>query len=538
MVRPTPVWSVPVRPATVSSADAGPASVDASRAAVGDQITVRGGAHGLGVCLTELESAADVLEGVGRDVGEVAVVVGAAAGDPALAVAATLAPAEALAAESAILACAGVRGAYGLSVRVLATAEATRAAVVLYREGERAVESLFDGVATGAGVLVGAQAGAVAPGLAVGAAVLLGPRLVTDPGARGDALAVGLGLGQEVDEILADHPWLVSVAADGVDGVIIGLGIGVPGLGPWMRAKAARAGVPYPPRTQVEALALLQALTAGVALDESTHDVRVEARPPRPGRAPVTVEDLVARDPTRSASSVRITGVPQPDGSWTWVVDVPGTQTFDPRAGRNPWDLTSNVLLVAGEQTLTMQGVTRALADAERRTGARGRSRVVLTGHSQGGITAAALAADPGFRRRFDVTHVVTSGAPIGRAAVPESVSVLSLEHREDLVPALDGEDNPDRALWVTVERAVGEDLGPQGGASDAHDVDHYAQTARLVDQSTDPSLIAWRAGAADVLGAGSSEAGAGTSDGGEGGGEALVLDYDIERVARRSSGR
>jgi pimeloyl-ACP methyl ester carboxylesterase len=39
-------------------------------------------------------------------------------------------------------------------------------------------------------------------------------------------------------------------------------------------------------------------------------------------------------------------------------------------------------------------------------------SRLVLTGHSQGGMIAQQLAADPAIRRRFEVLHTVTFGSP------------------------------------------------------------------------------------------------------------------------------
>ncbi|NYF97764.1 hypothetical protein [Janibacter cremeus] len=481
------------------------------------ELTVTGGKYGLAVSLEELEEGAHVLETVGRDVAETAVHVGATAIDPALALAGMLAPAEYLGAEAAILDCAGSHGAAGVSARVLATAEATRAAVLFYREGERAVEELFDLTVTSVGVTVGASV--PTPALAIGLLAPLVPQLpiVGDP-ISAAALGVGLGLGQEVDELLVDVPGLVPAVADGFDGLIIGLGLGTPALGTWLRWRSGRLGAAYPPRTQQEALQVVLAATDGIALDESDHEVRVVPHPVERGRAPRGVADLVDDSgPTSGGSRVRVIGVPRPDDSWTWVVDVPGTQTFTPQAGKTPWDLTSNVLLAAGRQTLTTKAVARALDDAQQRTGSAGRSRVLLGGRSQGGLTAAALAADPAFRRRFHVTHVVTAGAPVAGLDVPEEVSVLSLEHTEDLVPGLDGADNPDRESWVTVEREVGDVLGPDDGATDAHASEIYTQTAHLVDESDDPSLVAWREDAGDFI------------DGA--GGEPVVIDYAVDRV-------
>lgn len=488
------------------------------------ELDVLGGAFGRSVQLDELERAAATLRSVGIEVAEVAVAVGLTAREPALALAGVVAPVEYAAAELAILGCAGPRGAAGIATEISATGAATRAAVSTYRAGEAAVEGLFDDLATATGVAIGAT---VAPTL-LGAAVALGPAaaaVLEVPGAKEAAVTLGLGAGRELDGILRDHPWLVPAAADGLDGLVLGAGIGVPGLGTWLGWRSGRLGVPYPPRDREEALGVIIAATKGIALDESDHDVSVRLHDEGSAPAPTSVADLVAPGGSTSGGSrVRVTGLPRPDGTWTWVVDVPGTRTFDPRAGDDPWDLTSNVLLSAEQQTLTTQAVARALADAQRRSGATGRSRVMLTGHSQGGLTAAALAADASFRKRHEVTHVVTSGAPVANLAVPEDVSVLSLEHTEDLVPGLEGADNPDRETWVTVRRDVAGVLDPEDGASRAHRVSHYAETARLVDASEDPSLVAWRRGARDFLGDGGLD-GAGS--------EAVVLDYDVERVAR-----
>ena len=483
-------------------------------------LEIRGGAFGRSVQLAELERAAATLRSVGGDVAEVAAVVMLTAADPVLALAGVVAPMEYAAAERAILGCAGPRGATGIAAEVTATATATRAAVSTYRVGEEAVEGLFDAVATTVGTAIGAAVAPTLLGAAIAAAPIVALALEV-PGAREAAVAVGLGAGRELDGILRDHPWLVPAAADGLDGLVLGAGAGLPAMGTWLTWRSGRLGVPYPPRDREQALDVILAATRGIALDEAGHDVSVllhhEGRAP----APTGVADLAAAGgPTSGGRRVRVTGIPRPDGSWSWIVDIPGTQTFDPRAGGNPWDLTSNVLLSAERQTLTTQAVARALADAQRRVGVSGRSQVMLTGHSQGGITAAALAAEPTFRARHEVTHIVTSGAPVANLDVPEDVSVLSLEHSEDLVHGLEGADNPDRETWVTVRRDLGSALDPDDGATYAHHVDHYAETARLVDASNDPSLTVWKRGARGFLD-------------GEGG-EAVVLDYDIERTPRR----
>jgi pimeloyl-ACP methyl ester carboxylesterase len=190
--------------------------------------------------------------------------------------------------------------------------------------------------------------------------------------------------------------------------------------------------------------------------------------------------------------TVRVEGVRGPDGQRAWVVEIPGTQEWSPVPGENPADLTADVAALGRAATAAAATVVRGLELA----GVRRREPVLLVGHSLGGMLAAALASDAAFTRRFRVTHVVAAGSPLAGYPVRPGVAVLALEHDDDLVPALDGGPDPDRADWVTVRRS------PQRGRDPAaaHDSLAYAATGALVDASTDGSLRAWRAGLAPFL--------------------------------------
>jgi pimeloyl-ACP methyl ester carboxylesterase len=189
---------------------------------------------------------------------------------------------------------------------------------------------------------------------------------------------------------------------------------------------------------------------------------------------------------------VRVEGVRGADGRRAWIVEIPGTQEWSPVAGQNPADLTADVSALGRASTAAAATVVRALELA----GVRASEPVLLAGHSLGGMLAAALAADPAFTRRFRVTHVVAAGSPLAGYPVRPGVAVLALEHDDDLVPALDGAPDPDRADWITVRRS------PQRGRDPAaaHDSGAYTETGALVDASADPSLRAWRAGLAPFL--------------------------------------
>jgi alpha-beta hydrolase superfamily lysophospholipase len=127
--------------------------------------------------------------------------------------------------------------------------------------------------------------------------------------------------------------------------------------------------------------------------------------------------------------------------------------------------------------------------------GARRDEPILLAGHSQGGIIATRLAADPAFRRRYRVTSVLTAGSPVGHVPTPRGVAVLHVEHAGDAVPLLDHARNPGTADRLTVTRRRG--TGPDAAS---HDAAAYARTGALIDSSRHPSVRAWRRQARAVL--------------------------------------
>jgi hypothetical protein len=81
---------------------------------------------------------------------------------------------------------------------------------------------------------------------------------------------------------------------------------------------------------------------------------------------------------------------------------------------------------------------------------------------------------------------------------LPREIRVLSLEHVEDVVPALDGRDNPDRARWITL-RGSGGDLASPGSVPGrgfaGHDLAAYRRTAERVDRAGPQLLDTWLEG-------------------------------------------
>jgi hypothetical protein len=108
-------------------------------------------------------------------------------------------------------------------------------------------------------------------------------------------------------------------------------------------------------------------------------------------------------------------------------------------------------------------------------------------------ITAGQMAADP--HLGFNVTHVVTCGAPIANFDIPPTTQVLSYEYNEDPVAKLDGNDNPGNANWTTVHAnapQIAADQGVPVGILGAHNATRYEQTAAEADSAGNSSIDAW----------------------------------------------
>jgi pimeloyl-ACP methyl ester carboxylesterase len=201
-----------------------------------------------------------------------------------------------------------------------------------------------------------------------------------------------------------------------------------------------------------------------------------------------------------SGGAVRIERWTGADGVTRRVVFVPGTEDWL-NLTENPLDSHADVDVMLGR----LPDAARLVAAALAADGAQPGDPVMLTGHSLGGMVVTALAANPAFTQRFNVTALVTAGSPVGRVKLPATVNALHLEGTRDIVPGLDGAENPDTPTRVTVHHDARRSEAPElEGAgrtiSSAHDLNTYAQTARLVDDGLDPSTDAWLADVSDFL--------------------------------------
>ena len=207
---------------------------------------------------------------------------------------------------------------------------------------------------------------------------------------------------------------------------------------------------------------------------------------PAPVGAPSSLAAAAARIPRSGKGSPQITveRYAGRSGGNSYAVYIAGTSDFS-SGGNEPFDMASNLAAIAGRDTAALQATVEAMEDAGIRPG----DPVSFFGHSQGGLVAARIAAS----EVYFTEALVTFGSPTGQIPIPESVTHVAVEHAEDIAPALGGapiggEDGHDR---IVVTRGLFDEGGPPSGVSlgEAHHMVRYAETAALVDGSTDPRL-------------------------------------------------
>lgn len=183
-----------------------------------------------------------------------------------------------------------------------------------------------------------------------------------------------------------------------------------------------------------------------------------------------TLEQRIRRIPS-PAHPIRIERYEDQQGLVETEVFIAGTSDWGVGTTENPFDLESNLALVAGIPAASYLAVEMAL----RRSGVRPGDRVRFIGHSQGGLIAARLAESG----RYETTGLLTAGAPLGSVSVHGRYPAVSLAHTDDLVPDLGGARSLTRS--VGIERHSG---SARGDFTGAHSLEAYARTAAAADAS------------------------------------------------------
>jgi hypothetical protein len=204
-------------------------------------------------------------------------------------------------------------------------------------------------------------------------------------------------------------------------------------------------------------------------------DVSVTALPPSTSHPPRTLRDRIARIP-RGDTHIHIERFDSSEG-YRFEVFLSGTNFSG--GPDDPWNASSNIDLAVTGSSPALQAVRSAMDAA----GVTRHTPVVLTGHSQGGLIALALAESGD----FTVDAVITVGTPVGVVPDATTIPTVHIVHPEDPIPVLGGVIERESSTWV-VPVSNGERW------FDAHHRESYLPSAAALDAIEDPRLTALRA--------------------------------------------
>ncbi|MEO7587768.1 MAG: hypothetical protein ABIS84_07030 [Arachnia sp.] len=141
--------------------------------------------------------------------------------------------------------------------------------------------------------------------------------------------------------------------------------------------------------------------------------------------------------------SVQITRIDNPGQPPRYIVAIPGTtESIDTWGG---WtgqpggtDWSANLKGVGYGTTSSTQAIAAAIDKVTAQHPGDARPEIVLTGHSQGGIIAANIAANPDFASRYNIGGIMTAGSPIQTVPIPTNIPVVNFNNQYDPVPKSD----------------------------------------------------------------------------------------------------
>ena len=249
--------------------------------------------------------------------------------------------------------------------------------------------------------------------------------------------------------------------------------------------------------------AAIRGLTEAPGLDFlRPRPVWIAGRETRTEEADVSPAGLLLRAGAvgRSSGDIEVLQLGE-HGNRAWVVIIPGTQLDGLPKGTNPFDAAGIAEGLGHDSAQTTAAIRQALAEA----GAEAGDQVAAVGYSQGGIHAMNLGRDKAFLADYELKFVLTAGSPVGGIEPGPGTGSLHLEHEQDWVPGADGTPNPDLKdrVTVTLTTPIPEREWLEPGMGPGHAMGRYADGARDVAASQDPSLQASTAALAAVVGAG-----------------------------------
>ncbi|WP_085529127.1 hypothetical protein [Kocuria massiliensis] len=186
-----------------------------------------------------------------------------------------------------------------------------------------------------------------------------------------------------------------------------------------------------------------------------------------------------------SLAHVDVTEVTRPDGTRSFLISIPGTD-FDHLTSRTDPDGAFSIADVAtttpgtplAQSPALLQLVERSLVHA----GVGRNDPVLLSGFSQGGMAAMALASNREFTSKFTVRGVVTTGAPTAPyTGISPDIRLLHVRDVNDPIPvATGGGGDPGNDHAVVVHTNVG-----SGGLMQfTHGSREYVRAGRSADDA------------------------------------------------------
>ncbi|MBG6084557.1 alpha/beta hydrolase family protein [Zhihengliuella flava] len=174
------------------------------------------------------------------------------------------------------------------------------------------------------------------------------------------------------------------------------------------------------------------------------------------------------------------------------VVTFPGTQgAGEAWHSKNFSDLTGAVEATT-EQSRTQ---VEATLEALERVGAHPGDRLVLSGHSQGGMHAVNVANNSGVRDLYPVEYVITQGAPVAELGLTEQVKSVHFEHVDDPITGLDGADvQASEEHMVVLSDAYAPEVNRwafDGIMGPAHGSENYRHVVQEALEQNNPALAA-----------------------------------------------
>lgn len=201
--------------------------------------------------------------------------------------------------------------------------------------------------------------------------------------------------------------------------------------------------------------------------------------------APQTYADRLSRMPRDGdGAQVVIEKYSVPGEADRFSVYVGGTVTFNPGSTDEPWDMASNMVNATGGESASAAAVREAMAAA----GVDKDSPVQFTGFSQGGGSVARIVAS----EEYNTQGMLSFGGPTGQVPLPHGIPTVLVEHADDPVPALGGEQDNSDAVLVRRDVFDGTNIDKTLPVP-SHQYEYYLKTAHLMDESGSPQLDATR---------------------------------------------